>query len=99
MSGDIANLHIVEIDFPDLQEKFIEKLHLKIEEIEASLQSHSFAEVVRLAHTLRGSCGMYGLPTLCDLAGEMEENGKNGKTESFNELLERMKGINQILTA
>ncbi len=71
--------------FAQLVELFVSELAEEVDALRKALMSSDTAELARLAHQLKGSCGSYGFPELSRRAAELERAAKNGASSAVIE--------------
>ena len=71
---------------------FIDRLPLRIQEIEAAFAALNFREVAEIAHRLRPA-HMFGYPILGNAAGVLENSIGDGITEGVGDQIEQIKAI------
>jgi HPt (histidine-containing phosphotransfer) domain-containing protein len=79
--------------YPDLVEQFLLTLPAKISEFNSAMMTHDMSTVAKLAHRLKGSLSMYGLPKMAELVAVLEAHVANSAPhvlikEIVSELLE-----------
>jgi PAS domain S-box-containing protein len=63
-------------DMIELLVDFIDGLQQRFSDISSAYSAKDFAKLSTLAHKLKGSAGMYGLPELASMAGNLEKTAK-----------------------
>jgi CheY-like chemotaxis protein/HPt (histidine-containing phosphotransfer) domain-containing protein len=81
-------------DMVSLLVDFIDGLPQRFSDISAAYGAQDSAKLAALAHKLKGSAGMYGLPELALLAGDLEKTAKRSDFEQAEALVQR---INETL--
>lgn len=80
-------------DMVSLLIDFIDGLPQRFSDISAAYGGKDLAQLAALAHKLKGSAGMYGLPELALLAGELEKTSKRSDFEQAESLVQKIKEI------
>ena len=76
----------------DLNSRYQQSLPEKLNQLAAAMSAADVPTLSKLAHKLRGSAGMYGLPGVSDAAGELEEACRSNRpTDELGQLLERVR--------
>ena len=63
-------------DMRELVEEFVGNLQHRIQAIEQAVASDSTAELIRLAHQLKGASGGFGFETIGAMAAALEQSAK-----------------------
>ncbi len=84
-------LGISEETLEKLMDKFFETLNQRLREIEKFLKEKNCKELVKSAHSLKGSSGSLRLDTVWSLSKKIEEKAKSGKIDDCVELLDKLK--------
>ncbi len=63
-------------DMLELVEEFVDALTDRVVLLEKALAAHDLAELTRLAHQLKGSCGGYGFDSIGERAASLEQSAK-----------------------
>jgi CheY-like chemotaxis protein len=69
---------------------FVARLHDKLQSMEASFESKDFAELLSLAHWLKGAAGTVGFDAFTEPAEELGELAANQKEEEIEEAIGRL---------
>lgn len=63
-------------EMAELIEEFVNALHERVISLENSLNTGDLAELTRIAHQLKGSCGGYGFDVIGQAAAVLETSAK-----------------------
>lgn len=81
----------------DLHSRYRKSLPEKLNQLDTAMSAGDVPTLSKLAHKLRGSAGMYGLPSVSDAAGELEEACRsNHPLEELSRLLELVRAACQV---
>ncbi len=72
---------------------FLDGLPQRFLDISSAYQAGEAAKLASLAHKLKGSAGMYGLPELALLAGELERIAKSGEVAGGADLVQHITAL------
>ena len=89
----VSNLPTEEAEFHDIVVDFVDKLHLKLDEMDAHLQRKGFADLASDAHWLKGSAGTCGFVEFFEPASLLEEDAKAARAENCFEYLAKLRGL------
>ncbi|WP_372739848.1 Hpt domain-containing protein [Neptunomonas sp.] len=85
----------VNVKFSEIIERFVSKLGLQIEAMDAALETQRFADLADLAHWLKGSAGSVGYGMFTEVAQELEEAAKASDASAVSENLAVVKQYHQ----
>ena len=89
----VSTLPTEEAEFHDIVVDFVDKLHLKLDEMDAHLQRKGFADLASDAHWLKGSAGTCGFVEFFEPASLLEEEAKAARAENCFEHLAKLRGL------
>ncbi len=69
---------------------FLEETPEQTEEARQALASGDMEVVLRMAHTVKGSCHLLGAPALADVAAELEKAARENQLDNAREMIEAM---------
>jgi len=97
--GPIVSTVIDDPELGPLVEDFVLRLPQSIQQMKDALARNSFAELQRLAHSLKGAGGGYGYPVLSQAAAVLEKAARDADPQIAANALEQLVLLCQSITA
>ena len=78
---------VMEEEFPILLETFIEDSQLRLEDMRKAVENAESDDLLRSAHSFKGSCGNIGAFHLSELCKQAEDMGRSAKLDQAKDLM------------
>ncbi|MCB9850741.1 MAG: Hpt domain-containing protein [Phycisphaerales bacterium] len=79
--------------FIELVQEFVDGLGARMSELEHAVQAQNMAELRALSHTLKGTAGGYGYPTLTTQAAQLEACALEGQVDAAREAFDTLQDM------
>lgn len=96
----IAELReVMEEEFADLIGTFLDDLPVQLDSLQTAIAEGSAADLYRIAHKLKSSCGSLGAMQLAERVRQLEQAGRQNTLEGTAALLAETRSVAQVTTA
>ena len=95
----IAELReVMEDEFADLIGTFLNDLPVQLDSLQAAIDQGSAADLYRIAHKLKSSCGSLGAMQLAERVRQLEQAGRQNALDGTAALLAETRSVAQATT-
>lgn len=94
MGEDISKIRIeVDEELKELIPNFLNNRRKEITLIEAEIKNKNFEVLIRIGHSMKGSCGGYGFQVLSELGKSIEAAARRADQPALNKLLAEYRAL------
>ena len=81
---------VMEDEFETLVNTFLSDSTQRIAALQSALADGNLDELMKSAHSFKGSCGNMGAPYLAELCRQLEENSRSGISDGSDQLISQI---------